>query len=775
MKNIFLAVILSVLALKSSAQNEQEIPNRYRYKYLGVSTNGTFRLPYGTTHSFTNDIDSTRPGALFYRTTDSSLLRWTGTQWLVVGGSGGGGGGGFKLVLSSSAPADTTVLWATSSINILDCFPIRYYVQGAWSNLDTIGGIYYDSVAHAISYGRPVTIAATGQSNIIGPTDPSYPYYGDTIPTPLVAAWDPGVSKYRIAKIHSGSFASTNGCNYVLATAKRISRYENRSVRIAIFGYPGNPLNCWSGNMGERPDTAYCYGQFTSILNASKIKKPDLFIWGQGEAGANGVGADYYTMWVRMMDSLRRQGYMDSLRTLTLWMGTGDPSGQSINTPTSGGDRGGRRIGNDNDVTTVYVPSRGAQQVNPHFTPLGHEQMGERAFNAWLKGTIDSRQQILGYNGISQFKNTDDSSVVVADGLYFANAAGKPFVKMYSNDVRYCDANASGITGLRMQRFSNSLSITDYAGGTLYMPGDNKLYWTASGGIDANRFTARTGADPKFILFDAITGLAWNITNLSTTNLFRIDYNGSNRFSIRSTGQIGIGTSSPSNNAAIDAGSTGRGFIPGKLTGAQAEALTLTSGDEGIIFRITNGNGSVITSTGWWGWNDTTWEKLNNDTAGVRSIVSDSVKTMVSGEGIVFDELSPDSIKVSVDTAWLSAKIDSALARGPKIYEAIILQDGTDDPTVSSELRNDFGITPTIGRASSGTYYLRLDGMLDVSKTICQIQATKFDDPFSFRFTNATCIDSDKILITARQYDTGTNTIVPTDSIKFQITIKRYP
>ena len=313
-----------------------------------------------------------------------------------------------------------------------------------------------------------------------------------------------------------------------------------------------------------------------------------------------------------MMDSLRRQGYMDSLRTLTLWMGTGDPSGQSINTPTSGGDRGGRRIGNDNDLTTVYVPSRGAQQVDPHFTPLGHEQMGERAFNAWLKGTIDSRQQILGYNGISQFKNTDDSSVVVADGLYFTNASGKPFVKMYSNDVRYCDANASGITGLRMQRFSNSLSITDYAGGTLTMPGDNKLYWTASGGMDANRFTARTGADPKFILFDAITGLAWNITNLSTTNLFRIDYNGSDRFSIRSTGQIGIGTSSPSNNAAIDAGSTGRGFIPGKLTGAQAEALTLTSGDEGIIFRITNGNGSVITSTGWWGWNGTTWEKLNN-------------------------------------------------------------------------------------------------------------------------------------------------------------------
>ena len=96
------------------------------------------------------------------------------------------------------------------------------------------------------------------------------------------------------------------------------------------------------------------------------------------------------------------------------------------------------------------------------------------------------------------------------------------------------------------------------------------------------------------------------------------------------------------------------------------------------------------------------------DSAGVRSIVSDSVKTMVSGEGIVFDELSPDSIKVSVDTAWLSAKIDSALARGPKIWIGLVSQTGTDDPT-AIVLENTTGDTLRFQYLGGGKYKAYFD------------------------------------------------------------------
>jgi hypothetical protein len=96
------------------------------------------------------------------------------------------------------------------------------------------------------------------------------------------------------------------------------------------------------------------------------------------------------------------------------------------------------------------------------------------------------------------------------------------------------------------------------------------------------------------------------------------------------------------------------------------------------------------------------------DSAGVRSIVSDSVKTMVSGEGIVFDELSPDSIKVSVDTAWLSAKLDSVRSLSSSGYTefvAYISQSGTDDP-VLTVLHNTTGATMTASRSSAGVYVL---------------------------------------------------------------------
>ena len=91
MKNLIVAALLLLVGLKASAQIELEIPNRYTYRYLGFNPQGTFRIPYGTTPRFTYDLDSTRPGAVFYRTTDSTLLRWTGRQWLAVGGSSGVG------------------------------------------------------------------------------------------------------------------------------------------------------------------------------------------------------------------------------------------------------------------------------------------------------------------------------------------------------------------------------------------------------------------------------------------------------------------------------------------------------------------------------------------------------------------------------------------------------------------------------------------------------------------------------------------------------------
>lgn len=70
-----------------------------------------------------------------------------------------------------------------------------------------------------------------------------------------------------------------------------------------------------------------------------------------------------------------------------------------------------------------------------------------------------------------------------------------------------------------------------------------------------------------------------------------------------------IGGTTDYASAKLAVNSTTQGFLPPRMTGSQAEAIS--SPAEGLIVYATSGNGSVITSVGWWGKGASTWEKLN--------------------------------------------------------------------------------------------------------------------------------------------------------------------
>jgi len=63
------------------------------------------------------------------------------------------------------------------------------------------------------------------------------------------------------------------------------------------------------------------------------------------------------------------------------------------------------------------------------------------------------------------------------------------------------------------------------------------------------------------------------------------------------------------NSAILQATSTTKGFLPPRMTGAQAELIGTPAA--GLLVYANNGNGATITSIGWWGYNGTTWVKLN--------------------------------------------------------------------------------------------------------------------------------------------------------------------
>jgi len=82
---------------------------------------------------------------------------------------------------------------------------------------------------------------------------------------------------------------------------------------------------------------------------------------------------------------------------------------------------------------------------------------------------------------------------------------------------------------------------------------------------------------------------------------------GTERMRLSSTG-LGIG-GTPSSSAKLTVTSTTQGFLPPRMTGTQAEAIS--SPAEGLMIYSTDGSGTTITSKGWWGYDGSAWVKLN--------------------------------------------------------------------------------------------------------------------------------------------------------------------
>ena len=72
---------------------------------------------------------------------------------------------------------------------------------------------------------------------------------------------------------------------------------------------------------------------------------------------------------------------------------------------------------------------------------------------------------------------------------------------------------------------------------------------------------------------------------------------------------VGIGTITPLASAKLEVSSTTSGFLPPRMTATQASAIATPA--QGLLLFVSDTNGT-FTSVGWWGYNGSTWEKLNN-------------------------------------------------------------------------------------------------------------------------------------------------------------------
>jgi len=70
-------------------------------------------------------------------------------------------------------------------------------------------------------------------------------------------------------------------------------------------------------------------------------------------------------------------------------------------------------------------------------------------------------------------------------------------------------------------------------------------------------------------------------------------------------GSVGIGTATPNASSIVDITSTTQGFLPPRMTGTQAEAISTPA--EGLMVYSTDGSGVTIVAKGWWGYDGTNW------------------------------------------------------------------------------------------------------------------------------------------------------------------------
>jgi hypothetical protein len=85
---------------------------------------------------------------------------------------------------------------------------------------------------------------------------------------------------------------------------------------------------------------------------------------------------------------------------------------------------------------------------------------------------------------------------------------------------------------------------------------------------------------------------------------------GFNTTRINANTDLGVGfAGAPDASAVVELRGTTKGFLPPRMTGAQAELIS--SPAEGLMVYATDGTGVTITSKGWWGYDGATWVKFN--------------------------------------------------------------------------------------------------------------------------------------------------------------------
>jgi hypothetical protein len=190
-------------------------------------------------------------------------------------------------------------------------------------------------------------------------------------------------------------------------------------------------------------------------------------------------------------------------------------------------------------------------------------------------------------NGVEAIRLSTSQNLLIGtttDAGFRLDVTGTARIGSTTNNISF---STSATANFLTQSFSSSYFV-------YLFPTNNSYSITAS----RETYVLQSGGSTKGFRFENSTGNATMFINTSGGA-------GSDQYV-----NIGGNRNSQNNASAIlELESSVKGFLPPRMTGAQAEAIATPA--TGLLVYANNGNGTTITTTGWWGYDGTNWVKLN--------------------------------------------------------------------------------------------------------------------------------------------------------------------
>ena len=325
-------------------------------------------------------------------------------------------------IISSTAPSDTYAVWLDSGNTANQAYPIRRYVNGAWTAV-TVEGQWWDTIGLVISYGRPFVIGISGQSNAYASGYTNAGYTGDVSVDPFITYWDEGSNVWRIHDWANNKFPGFSEGNIVLGTtevhtfSKHFVKAFNRSVRIVGTRQPGQTLAGANGWEVSGTISGTSYPALVNRINASGVAYIDLFMWVHGEAelGSPTAFSTYQDCWYDFISRFRNESFANA-RTKVLFYANGvDVATTNINGTASEGTA--RQLDLGLDPTMGYVRGIDAKESGAdayHFVVADRERMGAAAFARFMNMPGAKRTNVIGASMWNTFTGNRLASMTIA-------------------------------------------------------------------------------------------------------------------------------------------------------------------------------------------------------------------------------------------------------------------------------------------------------------------------------------------------------------------------